>query len=69
MSSLPHQRLVSEATAHGTGEVLRRIPVEYSPELELAIFQGVRQAILHYAAGLDSWSRRLPPLERGKQCA
>jgi hypothetical protein len=66
MSSLPHQRLVHEATTHGTDEVLRRMPAPYSPELEQAIRQGVRQAVLYYACGLDTLDRQLHPLERGK---
>jgi hypothetical protein len=61
-----HQWLVNEATLHGTGEVLRQMPAEYSPELERAIRQGVRQAVVYYAGGLDSLSRQLHPLERGK---
>lgn len=64
MSPPPHQRLVNEATLHGTEEVLRRMPAEYSPELDQAIRQGVRQAVLYYAFGLDSLDRRLHPLER-----
>jgi hypothetical protein len=65
--SLPlHRRLLHEATQHGTAEALRQSPVEYSPELEHAIRQGVCQAVLYYAEGLDSLQRRLHPLERGK---
>jgi len=66
MSSLLHQQLLNEATLHGTEEVLRLMPAEYSPELEHAIRQGVRQAVLSYADGLDRLSRQLPPLERRK---
>lgn len=66
MSSLLHQRLLNEATQHGTEEVLRQMPAAYSPELERAIRQGVRQAVLYYAYELDSLERRLHPLERGK---
>ena len=62
--SLPlHQRLLNEATQHGTQEVLRQMPAEHSPELERAIRQGVRQAVLHYALGLDTLSRQLQPLD------
>jgi len=61
-----HQRLLNEATQHGTAEVLRQSPAEYSPELEQAIRQDVRQAVFYYAGELDSLSRRLYPLERGK---
>ena len=66
MPSLLHQRLLHEATRYGTSEVLRLMPAAYSPELEEAIRQGVRQAVLYYAEGLDSLERRLNPLERGK---
>ncbi len=69
MSPPLHHRLLHEATQHGTDEVLRLMPAENSPELVQAIRQGVRQAVLHYAYGLDSLSRQLHPLERGKQRA
>jgi len=59
-----HQRLLNEATAHGTEEVLRLVPVEYSPELEQAIRLGCRQAVLYYAVGLDTLSQRLQPLDQ-----
>jgi len=66
MPPLLHQRLLNEATLHGTVEVLRRMPVEHSPELEQAIRQGVRLAVLYYAEGLDTLSRQRHPLERDK---
>jgi hypothetical protein len=66
MSPLLHQRLLNEATQHGTAEVLRQSPAEYCPELEEAIRQGVRQAVLYYVLGLDRLEQRLQPLERGK---
>jgi hypothetical protein len=60
--SLPlHQRLLNEATQHGTEEVLRQMPAAYSPELEQAIRLGCRQAVLYYALGMDSLSQRLHP--------
>jgi hypothetical protein len=61
-----HQRLLNEATLHGTAEVLSQMPAEYSPELEHAIRQGIRQAMLYYTDGLDTLSRQLHPLERAK---
>jgi hypothetical protein len=64
-----HQRLLYEATLHGTGEVLRQMPAEYSPELEHAIRQGVRLALLYYAAGVDTLSRQFHPLDRVKALA
>jgi hypothetical protein len=66
MLPLLQQRLLNEATSHGTDEALRLMPAAYSPELEQAIRQGVRQAVLYYADGLDSLEQRLHPLERGK---
>lgn len=66
MSFPLHQRLLHEATEHGTEEVLRLMPTGYSPELEQAIRLGCRQTVLYYAVGLDSLSQRLHPLERGK---
>ena len=69
MSPALHLRLLNEATQHGTDEVLRLMPAENNPEMVQAIRQGVRQAVLYYAYGLDSLSRQLHPLERGKQRA
>ena len=61
-----HQRLLSEATLLGTEEILRRMPAEHSPELEQAVREGVRQAVLFYAQGLDTLSRQLRPLDHAK---
>jgi hypothetical protein len=66
MSPPLHHRLLNEATTHGTEEVLRRMPAQYSPELEQAIRLGVRQAVLFYVDSMDSLEQRLHPLERGK---
>lgn len=66
MSPLLQQQLVNAATIHGTDEVLRLMPAENSPALVQAIRHGVRQAVLYYADGLDTLSRQLHPLERGK---
>jgi hypothetical protein len=66
MSPFLHQRLLNEATTHGTEEVLRLMPADYSPELEQAIRQGVRQALLYYVDRLDTLEQRLHPVERGK---
>ena len=66
MSPPLHQRLLHEATQHGTAEALRLSPAEYSLELEQAIRQGVRQAVLYYHEGLDNLQRRLHPIERRK---
>ncbi len=64
MSPLLHQRLLNEAMRFGTGEVLRQMPAAYSTELEEAIRQGVRQAILCYAEGLERLDQRLHPLDQ-----
>jgi hypothetical protein len=69
MSPPLYHRLLNEATQHGTAEVLRLSPCEYSPELEQAIRQGISQAILYYAEGLDSSQQRLHPLERWRNRA
>jgi hypothetical protein len=57
---------LNEATLLGTEEILRQIPAEHSPELEQAVRQGVRQAVLFYAEGLDTLSRQLRPLDHAK---
>lgn len=54
MPTLAHQQLVAEATRYGTGEILRQMPASYTPELE----QAVRQAVLYYAGGMDTWDQR-----------
>jgi hypothetical protein len=64
MPPLLHQRLLNEATRFGTAEVLRQMPAAYSTELEEAIRQGVRQAILYYAEGLERLDQRLHPIEQ-----
>ena len=61
-----HQRLLSEATLLGTELILQQLPAEYSRALEEAIRQGVRQAVLHYAHGLDTLARQLHPLDHPK---
>lgn len=66
MSPPLHQRLLNEATTHGTDEVLRLMPAENNPEMVQAIRQGVRQAVLYYVYGLDSLEQRLHPRERAK---
>ncbi len=67
MSAPLHQRLLNEATLLATEEILGQIPAEYSPALEQAIFQAVRQGILHYAHGLDTLSRQLRPLDQSRK--
>jgi len=66
MSSLLHQRLLAEATRYGTGEVLRQMPAAYSPELEHAIRQGVRLAVLYYAEGMDGLEEQRHPLHQAR---
>ena len=61
-----HPRLLNEATMLGTEEILRQMPAEHGPELEEAVRQGVRQAVLHYAHGLDTLARQLHPLDQAK---
>ncbi len=67
MPPVVHQRLLNEATLHGTQEVLRQMPAEYSQEMERAIRHGVHQAVLYYAEGIDTLSRQLRPLDRAKK--
>lgn len=67
MPPVIHERLVNEATMVGTGEILRQMPVEYSPELEQVLHDGIRQAVLHYAHGMDTLARQLYPLRQRGQ--
>jgi hypothetical protein len=64
MPPVSHQRLLNEATRLGTEEILQQLPATHSPDLEQVIRQGIRQAVLHYAEGLDSLSRPLHPLSQ-----
>ena len=66
MSPPLHQRLVNDATEHGTAQILQQMPAAYSREMEQAIHRGVRQAVLYYALGLESMEQRLHPLGHGK---
>ena len=61
-----HPRLLNEATLLGTAAILQELPAEYSQALEEGIRQGVRQAVLHYAHGLDTLARQLRPLDQAK---
>ena len=61
MSSLLHERLLSEATRYGTERILRHMPAVYRREMELVICESVRQVVLHYANGMDSLSNRHAP--------
>ncbi len=66
MPPVIHQRLLNEAILHGTGEILRQMPAEYTPELERAIRHGVRQALLCYTEGMDTLTRQFHPVDRVK---
>ncbi len=62
-----NHRLLNEATMLGTESILGQMPAEYSPALEQAIRQGIRQALIHYADGIETISRQIRPLDRGQQ--
>lgn len=59
---MPHERLLNQTTMLGTEAILQQLPAEHSPELEQAIRESVRQAVLYYAEGLDTIDRQLRPL-------
>ena len=61
-----HERLLNQATMLGTEAILQQLPAEHSRELERAIRQGVRQAVLYYAEGVDTLDRQLHPLTHGR---
>jgi hypothetical protein len=65
MPSAYHPRLLNEVTLLGTGLILQQLPAGYSPALEEAIRQAVRQALLYYIDGLDRLDRQLHPLDHG----
>jgi hypothetical protein len=54
---------MNEAAMLGTASVLYQLSPPYSPELEEAIQQAVRQALMHYADGLATRERQLHPLQ------
>jgi hypothetical protein len=60
---VPHRRLVNESVMRGAEVILELLPLEYSRELELALQAAVRQAVLHYAAGMqDTLAEEFPLL-------
>ena len=63
---VPHRRLLNESVMLGSKAILQKLPVEYSPELELEIQRAVRQAVLHYADGMDTLDRQLRPLAHAR---
>jgi hypothetical protein len=63
MSSFHHPRLINESVLLGTELILHQQPAAYSRELEQAIQDGIRQAVLHYAEGLATRERQLHPLQ------
>jgi hypothetical protein len=62
-----HQRLLNEAVLQGREEIVRRLPSPCSPELEEAVRQAVRNAVLHYADVMDTSDRQLKPLAHARQ--
>jgi hypothetical protein len=67
MSAPLRQRLLNEATMLATKQILGQMPAEYSPALEQAIFQAVRQGILHYVEGMETLARQLRPLDHAQK--
>ncbi len=61
-----HERLLNQAAMLGTEAILQQLPAEHSPELEQAIRQSVRQAVLYYAEGLEALDRQLGPFTHGR---
>ena len=61
------QPLLNEAIQHGVEEILRQMPAAYTPQLERTLRQCIRQAVLFYAYGMDSWARRLHPIDHGQK--
>ncbi len=62
---VPHRRLLNESGMLGSEALLQVLGIEYTPELEQAVQQCVRQAVLHYADGTDTLWRQLHPVEAG----
>jgi|GEM_PF-4710678 len=71
-ASLPlmlHHRLLNEATHLGAEEVLRRLPAELRPTLEQPVHQAIREAVFHYAEGMETLSRQIHPLQHDRSRA
>jgi len=63
-SPMLHQRLLNEAAQLGADNILQQLPADLRPTLEESVHQAVREAVSHYAAGLDTISRQMNPLQR-----
>jgi hypothetical protein len=66
VSALLYERLLNEATRYGTPEILWRMPVAYSPELEQVIRRGVQEAVLCYAGKRNALAGQAACGENGK---
>ena len=61
-----YQRLLHEATHLGAEKILDRLPADLQPVLEQAVHQAVREAVLHYAEGMETLSRQLHPIQHAR---
>jgi hypothetical protein len=61
-----HERLLLKATRVGVDTILQQLPAEHSPELEQAVRDGVRQAVLSYAYALEDLASKLDPIRYRK---
>jgi len=61
---MPYQRLLNEATHLGADKILQQLPADLRPTMEQGVHQAIREAVYHYAEGLDTISRQLNPLQR-----
>jgi len=59
-----HRRLLNEATQLGADKILQRLPADLRPALEESVHNAVREAVSYYAAGMDTISRQMNPLQR-----
>jgi len=59
-----HQPLLNEAIHLGADKILHRLPADLRPSLEESVHEAIREAVFHYAEGMDTISRQLRPLQR-----
>jgi hypothetical protein len=61
-----YQRLLHESTQLGAEKILGKLPADLQPALEQSVHQAVREAVVHYAEGMDTLSRQLNPIQHAR---
>jgi hypothetical protein len=62
--SMPHQRLLHEATQLGAARILQHLPADIRQAMEQPVHQAIHEAVFHYAEGFETLARQLRPLQK-----